>query len=233
MKLLGLTLAGLLAASSAIAGEVLVAEVRGASLKVGQRISDSEPLVLKEGQKVTLIAGSKTIKLSGPWDKPPLAAGGDNEVSLVAALAALQTDNRARLTQAGVIRDGGPAPGELPDPWLVNIDIPGSVCVRDKDQLIFWRNQTSFEETVTLAPTDRTWTARAVWQPGVDRLRVPTILPLKDNAVYQVESGDRKITVKVQIVPATTTSDDEIAAFMVTKNCEAQATAFVQKKKIQ
>ena len=229
MRLVGRAIAGILAATSAAAADLVVVEARGVALKAGQTIKDSEPLMLREGQRVTLIAADgRTIKLTGPHDKPPLAGAGTNEgTSVIAALAALKTQKEARLTQAGVIRNVSLTP--LPDPWLADAAQSGSVCVKEGEQIVFWREDSRREEALTLSPSDRSWSAKAVWPAGAERLVVPALFPLKDRGLYVVETAGRQAALTVQIVPRVVAGERLQAAWLVEKGCETQAEAIVRK----
>ena len=59
----------------ASAEDMVVVAARGIGLHPGERVDSAKPLVLGEGQHVTLIAvNGVTLKLDGPYDKPPAAA---------------------------------------------------------------------------------------------------------------------------------------------------------------
>ena len=59
------------------AATLVVAEARGVALKPGSTLDSTKPLTLKQGQHVTLISDTgSTLKLDGPYNQPPVAAGG-------------------------------------------------------------------------------------------------------------------------------------------------------------
>ena len=58
------------------AATLVVAEARGIALKPGATLDSTKPLALKQGQHVTLISETgSTLKLDGPYNQPPVAAG--------------------------------------------------------------------------------------------------------------------------------------------------------------
>ena len=57
--------------------ELIVLQARGGGLKVGQSVSATKKILLKEGERVTLIGpDGKSIKLRGPFDDVPVKDGG-------------------------------------------------------------------------------------------------------------------------------------------------------------
>jgi len=239
MRILSVALAGLLASAvAASAADLVVFEAKGGGLKAGQKIKDDQPIVLKAGERVTLIASDgRTIKLIGPYDKAPVTDAGSNEgTSLIAGLAALQTDKNARLTQAGVVRSSD---DPVPEPWLLNVGDRGAasitlnknLCVREGTQMVLYRADPGFEEKVTLAPADRSWSATALWARGADRIEIPSLFPLKDRASYRVDIDNRQFSVTVHIVPKSVTDVPAQATWMARKECLPQAAVLAEQAK--
>src|SRR5476651_46364 len=115
-------------AQSASAAVLVVAEARGIALKPGATLDSTKNLTLKQGQHVTLISETgATLKLDGPYDRPPVAAGGGAGVGLNQTLAALVTQRQARAGEFGVTR--GTVLADLPEPWV--LDHPQRQCLRD------------------------------------------------------------------------------------------------------
>ena len=76
--------------TAANATQYVVAEARGIGIAVGSVIDPTKPLVLKQGQHLTLISDSgQTIKLDGPYQKAPAAEQG---IQIAAALGGLVTE---------------------------------------------------------------------------------------------------------------------------------------------
>src|SRR3954469_12505227 len=98
-------LLALLTALAARAAELVVVDARGVNLRPGSVVDSANPLVLKDGQRVTLIAANgSTLKLQGPFDGP-IEAGGAGEVNRVAAaLKLLVVQKDARLSEIGTVR---------------------------------------------------------------------------------------------------------------------------------
>ena len=223
LALLGLAL---LAPCASQAADLIVAEARGVALKPGQTIDDTKPLMLKEGQHVTLIApNGATFKLNGPYNKAP-AADQAGAVPIGTRLAALVTQNQARIGEVGTTR--GNAPYKLPDPWLFDISRNGTVCLRDGQQPVFWRPDTAKLATLTVMPGDRSWKAEARWPAGTDRITVETKVPIHGDATYLVSLDNSQSALTVSALPPVLANDSMRAAWMAEKGCDAQAEALLR-----
>src|ERR1700744_1363750 len=112
-------LAGALLASQAEAAVLVVAEARGVALKPGDTLDSAKPLTLKQGQHVTLVSETgATLKLDGPYDRPPTAAGGGGGIGLNQTRAPPGTPGQARAGEFGVPR--GTVLADLPEPWVLD-----------------------------------------------------------------------------------------------------------------
>ncbi len=221
-------LAGLLVAAHAAAADLVVVTSRGVNLKAGQAVDGAQPLVLKEGQQVELIAPTgQLIKLHGPWDKPPIAQGAADAPDASAALKALLTANLARSESVGVVR-GAPAQVVPPDPWLLDVTHVGIRCVPENRQVVFWRPNRGGAAAVTIEPYDRSWRARAQWPAGADRMAVPASLPLANRSTYIVGLNGKDIPITLVTVPAAASNDAMRAAWLMQQGCDAQAQALLQ-----
>jgi hypothetical protein len=218
---LGLALAA--AAPAAAAADLIVVEARGVAYKPGQKIDDTKKLTLADGQKVKLVAANgRMLNLVGPYDEVPSAEGTseDTLTKATALLEAMKVQKAARLTEIGTVRDPGV---DLPDPWLLNADGGGSVCVREGQPLVFWRKNASIAETFVLTPSDRSWSARYTWPAGQDRLEMPRLFPLRDKGTFVIELGGKPVAITFNIIPASVPNDAVRAAWMSAKDCAVQA----------
>ncbi len=224
--LLGAVLA--LAAGGAQAANLTVVEARGIGLAPGSTIDSTKPLVLKQGQHVTLISDSgATLSIDGPYNQPPSAGGGGK--SLGATLAALGTERSARTGEAGVTRGG--AANTLPEPWLVDVTRSGNVCIQENKDPIFWRPDAKTATALAVMPVDRSWKSKADWPVGLDRLKVTTDVPVHGGAAYVVNYAGTEYALAMNTVPSSLANDEMRAAWMLQKGCEAQAEALLRPKK--
>jgi hypothetical protein len=220
---------GLLAPGMAARAEdMIVVAARGIGLHPGEKIDAGRPLVLAEGQHVTLIAiNGVTLKLDGPYDKAPSAAGGGTNVA--AALGAFLTQQNDRTTEAGVTRAGVGA-ATLPRPWVLDISRTGNVCLAEGQPAVFWRPSNVKEATLKMAPADRTWRAEATWPQGASELTAASDVPVHGNAVYFValDNGEES-AITINPVPAGLDNDSVVAAWLVNQGCDAQAEALLRR----
>jgi hypothetical protein len=225
--LLASALAGVLAAGSADAAVLVVAEARGIALKPGATLDSARPLTLKQGQHVTLISETgSTIKLDGPYDRPPVAGAAGGGVGLNQTLAALVTQRQARAGEFGVTR--GTVLADLPEPWLLDATHSGSFCVLENGTPIFWRPNSQSAATLEVAPADRSWNAKARWPAGQERLAVTTDVPMRAGQTYIVTFNGSEFAVNIIQVPASLTNTDMKAGWMANRRCEQQAQALLK-----
>ena len=220
-----LAIALMLAAAPVRAADVVVVEVRGPALQPGQTLDDSQNLVLKQGEEVTLVAANGSIiKVKGPYDAPPSAAASGSGVDVSNALAALSGGSQR--TALGVVRSKN-EDVTLPNPWVVDIAHSGKVCVRPGMPVVFWRPQPAAAAKLRITPADRSWRAEAEWPAGASELKAPGNFPINDRQTYLVDAGASNATITLVQVPASLSTDRMRAAWMLEKNCLAQTKALI------
>ena len=208
------------------AATLVVAEARGIALKPGSTLDSTKPLTLKQGQHVTLISeAGATLKLDGPYDKPPVA-GAAAGVGLNQTLAALVTQRQARAGEFGVTR--GTVLADLPEPWVLDATHSGNVCVMETGTPVFWRPDAKADVALSVAPVDRSWTAKAMWTKGADRITISTDVPMRAGETYVVTFNGNESAVTVVQVPASLTNNDMRAGWMANRRCEQQAQALLK-----
>jgi hypothetical protein len=214
-----------LGATSAHAATLVIVEARGIALKPGAVLDSNRPLILKQGQHVTLISESgSTLRLDGPHDRPPTAQGGSG-VDLTKTLGVLVTQRQARSGEFGTTR--GTVLADLPDPWLVDVTHAGNACLAEGREPVFWRPDASAPATLSIAPVDRSWKAQARWPAGNARLTIPTDVPLKAGDLYIITFNGAEHAVTMVPVPAVLSNKAMRTAWMADKGCEAQARALL------
>lgn len=226
IRVFAVALTASLAASAAMAAELVVVEARNVDLKQGETVDDSKPLALKEGQQVTLIAEDGTIlTLRGPYDRAP--GGGAGGVDVGKALEALTTKNSVR-NVAGVVRTGE-ATVRLPSPWLVDVSHPGTACVRPGEKPVLWRDRgEGGGDKITVIPADRSWLASTEWPRGSATMLAPSNFPVRDGRTYLVDFGDKPVAVTLSELSPAAVNPRMQAAWMIEKGCVAQAEALLR-----
>jgi hypothetical protein len=217
----------LMLTAQADAATLVVAEARGIGLKPGATLDSTRPLTLKQGQHVTLISETgSTIKLDGPYDRPPVAGGAAGGVGLNQTLAALVTQRQARAGEFGVTR--GTILADLPDPWVLDATHSGALCVLENGTPIFWRPDNKAVASLAVAPVDHSWNAKAPWPAGQDRLAITTDVPMRVGETYLVTFNGTESAVTLIQVPATLTNTEMKAGWMANRRCEQQAQALLK-----
>ena len=207
-------------------GKLVVVEARGINLKPGATLDSERPLVLKQGQHVTLISETgSTLKLDGPYNRPPSATGTAG-VDFTNTLGALVTQRQARSGEFGTTR--GTVLAALPDPWLVDATRSGNGCLLENRTPVFWRPDSGSEATLMVAPADRSWKAQSRWPAGQDRISVTTDVPMHGGQTYLVNFNGSEYAIAMTLVPAALANDAMRAAWMADKGCEAQAQALLK-----
>jgi len=218
-----------LTVSPALAGQLIVVEARGISLAPGSSVDDSKPLDLKQGQHVTLISQSGvTISLDGPYNKPPSAAQGGQ--SLGSKLSGFVTEANARTGEVGTTRGTAPA-RKLPSPWVIDATHAGAACLREGETPVFWRDPAAATAALTVMPDDRSWKVLTEWPAGMTQLAVKTNIPMHAGATYFVTLDGNETAIAVNTVPTALANDEQRAAWMADKGCEAQAEALARNLK--
>jgi hypothetical protein len=213
---------------AAKAANLVVIEARSIALRPGQTVDSTKPLVLKEGQHVTLISPTgATIKLDGPYEKAP-DADQTRAVPVANALALLVTQRQARIGEVGTTR--GTAPSVLPDPWVLDASRAGTVCLREGSEAVLWRPDSARDSELTVAPADRSWKAEAHWPAGADRIMVQAPAMIRGGATYLVTLNGAQSAMKVENVPPILSNDPMRAAWLAGKGCEAQAEALLRNR---
>jgi hypothetical protein len=221
--LMALALSTLLLVPEARAGELVVIEATGTSLKAGQTIDDGERLVLKEGEQVSLVGEDGNVrKLRGPYDRAPGSAS-EGGVEVSKALSALVSGQRS---EYGVIRSKVDAVN-LPTPWVVDVTHSGKVCMRAGERLVFWRPDSARDAMLIIMPVDRSWRASAPWPKGAVQLEAPSNFPLRERRTYLFTIGGRTSALTLLAVPDTLVNDRMRAAWMLEMNCIAQTKALL------
>jgi hypothetical protein len=137
------------------------------------------------------------------------------------------TQNLARSSKVGVVRGAGDDVVP-PEPWLIDVTHNGTRCLVEGSPVVFWRPGAGPSARLQVAPSDRSWRARADWPAGIDRLTMPPALPLHGRSSYVVNLGDKDVPITLVTVPSAASNDAMRAAFMMDAGCETQAQALLK-----
>lgn len=198
--------------------------------KMGQVIEDGASISLKEGQRITVISSNgKTVTLRGPFDGPVAGSStGDKADDRKSALMALVATRDARTSSVGVIRAGNDA-AALPEPWLIDVGYSSTKCLLDGEKPVWWRADTKAEQTLQVAPSDRSWKAEYKFASGADEIRVGDELPIKPVNVMFLKLDDKEFGIQLLLVPKVISDDPVVmTGWMLEKGCVQQASALIE-----
>jgi hypothetical protein len=223
----------LTASTAALAAKVVIMSARGGGLKEGQSIESDQTLVLKEGERVTLIGpDGKTVTRQGPYNGPamPVAAAGADSSQGLAALAA---NREARTSSVGVVR-GGPettrlASHMLPYHWLVDATRAGSRCLQEGELPVFWRPNAGAPQPFVIFPADRSWRADFVFGPGEQTVKLPPLSKFEGITNLLVNIDQQEFALSFAVIPKAIESNPAVlASYMLEKGCSQQAEALLR-----
>jgi hypothetical protein len=206
---------------------MVVMEIRGGSLKVGETIDGARVLNLKEGERITLIGpDGKTVSRRGPYSGPaaPPAAG---ESDPKAALAALVANRNARTSTIGVVRAGTDSV-KVPNPWYVDVTRSGPRCLQEGHQPALWRPTSDAAQSFVMFPSDRSWRADFTWQKGEHAVQMPPLSRFEGVTTVLVNIDQQEFAITINIIPKGIDSTAVLTAWMLEKGCIQQADALLQ-----
>ncbi|MEO5334807.1 MAG: hypothetical protein H7839_22570 [Magnetococcus sp. YQC-5] len=226
-------LVGVMAVTPALASELVVYKAEGIALTPGQTINASQPLTLKEGQRVTLLASNGAIlNLTGPFNEiPRIKTTASADAGVMDALKMLVTAPKTRSGGLGTTRSLPKT--ALPEPWLIDVSRTGDYCLTTGKPLVFWRPSSQETSSITLRFGEDLWKARAQWPAGADRLTPPAVMPITDGGVYQVELDGLTNTAKLHLMPPSVNSHQAQTTWMEGKGCTAQIAALNKTNSLQ
>ncbi|MBI5166071.1 MAG: hypothetical protein HY985_19495 [Magnetospirillum sp.] len=217
----------LAAAMSADAAELVVVDAGGGGFKPGQVVSSERSLGLAAGQTVTLMAASgRVVKVVGPADTLPAESGTPGDDKTV--LASLTTLVKARQADTGTLGTFRTAGAALPEPWLVDVGGSGERCLLDGEPLVLWRADGASAARVTVGLPERHWQARAEWPAGSQRLFGPETVVPGEGETLSVAFESHRADLLVHRVPAAVQGEAMRLAWLIERNCLAQAAALVR-----
>ncbi len=207
--------------------ELIVLQARGGGLKVGQSVSATKKIVLKEGERVTLIGpDGKSIKLRGPFDDVPVKDGGKS-TDPKKALAALIATRNARTSSVGVVRSGT-ADVDTPDPAAIDITRGGPRCLDEGAKPEFWRPDPTNEQPFVMYPIDRSWRADLLWEKGQSRMTMPDLSKFDGVTTVLVNIDQQEFVISFSVIPKSVKDPFILTAWLLEKGCVQQANALLR-----
>ena len=180
-------IAAALAPQAASAGVVVQASGPSAtSFPVGRKLGDSERIVLRAGDTLTVLDGNGTRVLRGAGTYTLSQQAGPSQRGTFAVLTERRSAQRVRTGAVRVEPDANAKPSNL---WYVDIEHPGKVCLAGTDRVRLWRSAIDGDATYSLRGDGGSHTVTfadgeplAPWDIKV--------LPVVDGATFRIAGPD-------------------------------------------
>jgi hypothetical protein len=177
-----------LAPAMAVAGVVVSASgPSAANFPVGKTIGNSERIVLRAGDTLTVLDGNGTRVLRGAGTYSLDQQSGPSQRGTIAALTQRRAASQVR---TGAVR-GDDDPVTPPSLWYVDVGHPGTVCVVASDRVRLWRAATEGDATFSVRATGGGASYSVTFADGDTLAPWDTaVLPITDGASFALTGPD-------------------------------------------
>lgn len=154
--LAGAVLAGLIGAAPAVAQDALIVKSTVAEYRVGTKIKADTKIVLESGDVISVLVKGGTRTMRGPGS---FVAGAEPKNNRMRFANLTRKNAAAKDGTGGVRAPSADGEGRPPNPniYYIDVDRSGPICLRDLDEVVFWRPYNVEAATYTLsevAPED-------------------------------------------------------------------------------
>jgi hypothetical protein len=211
------------APAMALAGVVVSASgPSAASFPVGKSIGNSERIVLRAGDTLTVLDGNGTRVLRGAGTFSLDQQGGANKRSTFAVLTERRTASRVR---TGAVRGDETTPVHSPNLWYVDVGHPGTVCIAGTDRVRLWRATTEGDATYSLRAAAG-GTSHSVTFADGDMLAPwdTTAFPITNGASFSLSGpgGAGGSTLTFAVLDTVAEDPEALAQQLIEKGCTQQ-----------
>jgi hypothetical protein len=207
----------------ASAGVVVAASGPSAgSFPVGKKIGDSERIVLRAGDTLTVLDGNGTRVLRGAGTFSLDQQAGPIQRGTFAVLTERRAAQRMRTGAVRGEEDG--APIHSPNLWYVDVAQPGKVCLAGTDRVRLWRPSTEGDATY-LVRADGGGSHTVTFADG-DMLAPwdTKLLPVSNGAVFHIAgpAGGPDKELSFVVLDAVADEPEALAAQLIENGCTRQ-----------
>jgi hypothetical protein len=192
-----------------------------ASYPVGKSIPDSERIVLRAGDTLTVLDGNGTRVLRGAGTFSLGQQAGPSRRGTFADLTQRRTASQVR---TGATR-GPNDPVYPPNLWYIDVSHPGTVCVVGSDRVRLWRPATEGDATYSVRATAGGASHSVTFADG-DTLAPwdAAVLPISDGASFTLAGpgGAGSGTLKFSVLDAIPEEPEALAQQLIEKGCTQQ-----------
>ena len=211
-----------LAPAPALAGVVVSASgPSAAGFPVGKKIGNSERIVLRAGDTLTVLDERGTRVLRGAGTYSLDQQGGASQRGTFAALTQRRTASQVR---TGAIR-GENDPVHAPNLWYVDVARPGTVCVVGADRVRLWRASTEGDATYALRAASGGASHSVTFADGATLAPWDTTaFPMSDGASFALSGpgGAGSGTLTFAVLDSVPEEPEALAQQLIEKGCTQQ-----------
>lgn len=209
--------------AAATAGVVVAASGPSAgSYPVGKKIGNSDRIVLRAGDTLTVLDGNGTRVLRGAGTYSLDQQAGPSQRGTFAVLTERRSAQRMR---TGAVRgeDEG-APRHSPNLWYVDVAQPGKICLAGTERVRLWRGSTEGDATYLLR-ADAGGSHTVTFADG-DMLAPwdTRLLPVTNGAVFHIAgpAGGPDKELSFVVLDSVADEPEALAAQLIENGCTKQ-----------
>lgn len=220
-----LVVAAMLAAAGPALAAPLVVRASGpsvAAFKPGQRLPEAAPLVLRAGDKVTILDARGTRDFVGPGSFNLAAASAAATPTAYADLLTQKPQRRARI---GAVRgSAGAADAKRVPPgiWALDTGSSGTVCALDPTQISLWRANPADAARLTITRVGDNQAATVPFGAGEAVARWPATLAARSGDRVRIAGGPAPQNLELRTLPAAPAAIDDLGAALLEQGCTSQ-----------
>lgn len=205
------------------AGVVVAASGPSASnFPVGRKLGDSERIVLRAGDTLTVLDGKGTRVLRGAGTHSLGQQAGPSRRSTFAVLT--ERRSGARMTTGAVRGEEGEPPLHSPNLWYIDVAHPGQICLAGAGRVRLWRSTTEGDATYSLRADsggshDVTFADGEMLAPWDTK-----VLPVVDGASFRITgpAGGAGDTLRFAVLGSVADEPEALAEQLIEHGCTAQ-----------
>lgn len=221
--------AAALAMPGIAAADALVVRASGpsaATYPVGRRLQPAERIVLRAGDRITIVGEGPSRTLAGPGNFPVRATSASNAGS-ANTLSRYLSASGTSIGRTGAVRSGTTAtvPGRTRNLWSIDVEQSGARCILDTNDVTLFRSDMRADALMTIAnAANPSETANIAFVAGQNFRAWPReALPIRAGVTYRVSgAGAAPVDLTFVVLPNAPADAESAAGVLASNNCTAQ-----------